>query len=142
MKESELRTLLLHIAKELKYIRSKGLVSMDLKAGNIFRTKVPIRPTYTGAVHHPDSANYGFEDLKNEFLITFNIGSLSHVTSVNDPQVEEDNCRCLPKEILHEDFSNLPKADIFSLGISLYQAAGGGPLPRNGHNWHQLRSGY
>lgn len=41
--ESELRTLLIHIASGLKYIHSNDLVHMDLKAGNIFMHKVPAR---------------------------------------------------------------------------------------------------
>ena len=46
-----------------KYIHSNDLVHMDLNAGNNFVTKVPIQPTYTGAFHHPNSADDGFEDI-------------------------------------------------------------------------------
>ena len=48
LKESELLTLLLHIAEKLKYIHFNDLVHMDLNAGNNFFTKVPIRPTSLG----------------------------------------------------------------------------------------------
>ncbi|ETN58794.1 mitosis inhibitor protein kinase [Anopheles darlingi] len=152
LKESELRTLLLHVAEGLKYIHSNELVHMDLKAGNIFLSKTPLRTAAGSAGGYVSSATTtdyatddGFEDvyddLENEFLVTYKIGDLGHVTSINDPQVEEGDCRYLPAEILHEDFSNLAKADIFSLGITLYEAGGGGPLPKNGDDWHQLRSG-
>lgn len=66
---------------------------------------------------------------------------MGHVTSVNDPPLEEGDCRYLPMEILQNDFTDLCKADIFSLGITLYEAGGGGTLPMNGDEWQALRNG-
>lgn len=48
--EQELRTLLLHIASGLKYIHSNDLVHMDLKAGNIFLSRLALSPG-AGAVN-------------------------------------------------------------------------------------------
>lgn len=131
--ESELLILLSHIAAGLAYIHSQQLVHMDVKPGNIF--------ICSGDVDACRESDDGYDDEEPAPNHKYKIGDLGHVTCVSSPAVEEGDCRYLPKEVLHEDFSQLPKADIFAFGLTLFEAAGGGPLPKNGQKWHDYRDG-
>lgn len=86
-----------------------------------------------------DSSNDGFEHEGD--LVIYKIGDLGHVTSVRNPQMEDGDCRYLSLEALNSDSKHLFKADMFALGMTLYEAGGGGPLPKNGVEWQKLRRG-
>ncbi|XP_056137718.1 wee1-like protein kinase [Lampris incognitus] len=129
LSELELKDLLLQVARGLKYIHSTSLVHMDIKPSNIFISQRSVA---------------SFECDEDDGLTTsviYKIGDLGHVTRVNDPQVEEGDSRYLAKEVLQEDYSNLTKADIFALALTVVSASGAEPLPTNGDKWHEIRQG-
>ena len=83
----------------------------------------------------------------------YKIGDLGHVTKISAPSVDDEgDCRYLPKEVLQQvtllfflwsaltcqNFAHIAKADIFSLGMTAYEAATLVELPKNGPDWHQV----
>lgn len=137
MDERQLRRVLEHVAQGLRFIHSRNLAHMDIKPGNILIAKGPqmfYRQMFLDADEFADD-----EDSNEETI--YKIADLGHVTKLDEVvDVEEGDCRYLPKELLNT-FSDLSKVDIFALGLTLYEAAGGGPLPKNGEEWHSIREG-
>jgi len=105
-------------------------VHLDIKPGNLF---------VSSAV--PPKLQSGGEEVLERSHFVFKIGDFGLMTRVDEPKVEDGDSRYLAKEILNEDHTHLAKADIFSLGLSIFELASKTELPKNGDEWHQLRSG-
>lgn len=73
----------------------------------------------------------------------YKLGDLGLATlNSNARDVIEGDSKYLPRELLLEDFSNLPMADIYSLGATVLEIALGRPLPGSGPEWQQIRDGH
>ncbi|KAF4009034.1 hypothetical protein G4228_000049 [Cervus hanglu yarkandensis] len=108
------------------------LIQNEYCNGNIFISRTSI----------PNAASEeGDEDDWASNKVMFKIGDLGHVTRISSPQVEEGDSRFLANEVLQENYTHLPKADIFALALTVVCAAGAEPLPRNGDQWHEIRQG-
>ncbi|KAM6173033.1 wee1-like protein kinase isoform 2-T2 [Erethizon dorsatum] len=108
------------------------LIQNEYCNGNIFISQTSI----------PNAASEeGDEDDWVSNRVVFKIGDLGHVTRISSPQVEEGDSRFLANEVLQENYTHLPKADIFALALTVVCAAGAEPLPRNGDQWHEIRQG-
>lgn len=126
---AEIAEVLAHVASGLAVLHSKGYVHLDVKPDNILVSR-----------------KHGLaEDVQGTGNVCYKIADLglaaAALTMCCDDICEGD-CRYLAREVLRGDLSNLPKADVFSLGLLIFElATNPKPLPCNGDDWHRLRDG-
>ncbi|KAI5742421.1 hypothetical protein M8J77_007092 [Diaphorina citri] len=123
--EMALKQLLFQVSEGLRCMHEMRMIHMDIKPANILIVKAQ------GELNEP----------MNTEKLHYKLGDFGHVIADNDFEVEEGDCRYLPKELLNNNFDNLSKVDIFALGLTLYEASGVTPLPKNGPMWHHIRDG-
>jgi len=134
--EEELHRLLLHIGKGLKYIHSRQLVHLDIKPANIFLSVDPDMEPIPSSISADSGAGSGdaaTSELANSH-IRYKIGDLGHMTPIQwGTCPTEGDCRYMAPEFLQMelDTNHLSKADLYSTGMTLYEAAALVPLPRN-----------
>lgn len=111
--ESSLLEIMRQMASALSVIHSKGLVHLDLKPDNIY--------VLNGV---------------------YKLGDFGRATKADGSMdIEEGDSRYMPLEILNDDYSQLPKVDMFALGATIYELARGSPLPTSGPQFQLLREG-
>lgn len=111
--------LLREICLALEFLHNNGMVHLDIKPDNIFVKN--------------DQFKLG------DFGLVTKISISSESKSTED--IEEGDSRYMSMELLAGDHSDLTKSDIFSLGATIYEICLGRPLPLNGPEWHDIRSG-
>ncbi|KAL9654304.1 hypothetical protein ABK040_010335 [Willaertia magna] len=121
--ESELIDMLRQLASGLMQMHAQNIVHLDLKPENIYLTSaLEEKPRYK--IGDLGLAASSLETLKD---------------------IVEGDSRYLAKELLNLEENaqfDLTKADIFSLGATIYECAIGKPLPNNGAEWHEIRNGF
>lgn len=115
--ENEILEVLRHVAAGLQVLHSLGFVHLDIKPDNIL-------------VARSDEGCYKIADL--------GLAAAAMGTGCDD--ITEGDCRYLAKEVLRGDLRDLPKADVFSLGLVLYELAiNPRGLPSNGPELQMIR---
>lgn len=103
----------MQIAKALQFIHEKGIAHLDVKPDNIY--------VKDGVYKLGD---FGCATLLDKSL-----------------PIDEGDARYMPQEILNENYDDLDKVDIFSLGASMYELIKGSPLQESGPQFLSLRDG-
>lgn len=117
------RRVMRDVCKGLSILHRKNIVHLDIKTENILFSF---------------SHRFKLSDLGLAQLTT----NLNHNT-----EISEGDSRYLAPEMLDiiednaETIPDLTKADIFSLGATIYEIMTGKELPKNGEEWHHIRSG-
>ena len=105
--------ILLELAQGVKHIHDRGFIHLDLKPENIF-------------IDFEGVLKVGDFGLASEWPAP--------------PHIEgEGDRRYMGPDLLLGSFDK--PADIFALGMIIYEIAGNCSLPHNGRDWHKLRSG-
>jgi wee1-like protein kinase len=120
--EDILRRVMRDVCKGLSKLHRKNIVHLDIKTENIL---------------------YSFS---HRFKLS-DLGLAQLTTNLNlDRDFVEGDSRYLAPEMLNimddqaETIPDLTKADMFSLGATFYEIMRGNELPKNGTEWHQIRS--
>ena len=130
--EAELRRMLRDIAAGLQYVHSKDLAHLDVKPGNILICHQDQEEVASG----PEAWELGYcdtEDMAGKAV--YKLADFGHVAPLHGEEVEpeEGDCRYMAPELLCLVIrrEKLAAADIFSLGLTIFEAASLMVMPRN-----------
>ncbi|XP_026811350.1 wee1-like protein kinase [Rhopalosiphum maidis] len=128
--DAAIERLLSHLSNGLHYMHTSKMVHLDIKPANIM-------------ISHSKFLEKDEDKVDRDII--YKIGDLGHVAHTDNlSDVEDGDGRYLPKEMLSGkyDSSTIMKVDIFSLGMTAYEAVSALRLPSDGPEWHFLRDGF
>lgn len=114
--EQNMVSVLRDVANGLKALHERAYVHMDIKPDNILSQ----RGVYK--------------------IADFGLATAAIKGKCDD--ISEGDCRYLSREVMKGDLSQLPKADVFALGLVCYELLiNPRELPANGDEWQAIRDG-
>lgn len=132
--------LLFKISETLSYIHRKQIAHLDLRPANIFISD----PSYNDDDVSDQNITNSFltEKITNgEFVLK--LGDLGHASRLDETSfVEEGEGRYVAKELINStEKVDYAKADMFSMGATVYEICLGYQLSSSAYEWHVLRDG-
>lgn len=140
--EQKVWSLLLDLLSAVKHLHDHDLIHMDIKPDNIFISFDNVAKLGDfGLMHNALDLNSSMD----EFDISFNNNSIndhddSGIINRSDESIDsidEGDSKYLASETMQGKFTKA--ADIFSLGITIFEVASGLDLPKCGESYHKLR---
>jgi len=133
LSQEQLSLVIRDVCSGLAVLHGKNLVHLDVKPENIL-------VKHLVASSGPNSANQGAAASKIHKIADFGLATAAMGSGCDE--INEGDSRYLAREVLQGNFSDLTKADVFSLGLTCYElATNPKELPCNGEEWHRLRDG-
>lgn len=140
VRQEQLSLVIRDVCSGLAVLHGKNLVHLDVKPENIL-VKGLVSPG--SASGNPQAAPSSAGPPPSKIHKIADLGLATAALGSGCDEINEGDSRYLAREVLQGNFSDLTKADVFSLGLTCYElATNPKELPCNGEEWHRLRDGY